>query len=113
MARRFNVYDTIAMMRSRPSMYLGECSLVRLNAFLNGCFFVAHEFGIGYEVQPDFGDFRNWVAQRFNRLESTAGYCSIILHECGGDDRQALDLFFELIEEYRRTFSPGAANFDS
>ena len=32
--RRYNVYETITLIRSRPAMYLGECSIIRLQAFL-------------------------------------------------------------------------------
>jgi hypothetical protein len=102
MATRFNVYEVVARIRQRPAMYLGEPSLVRLRAFLDGCFYLAHEAGIGHEATPDFGGFHDWVARRFGWRESTAGWCNIILDECGGDDRQALERFFDLVEEYRR-----------
>src|SRR5437764_1496231 len=99
----FNVYETIALIRQRPALYLGECSLVRLRAFLDGCLFVVQEFGIEDDTQPAFGGFHDWVARRFGWRESTAGWCNIILQQCGGDDRKALDLFFDLVEEYRRS----------
>ena len=46
MTRSFHVYETVERMRPRPAMYLGQCARIRLRAFLEGCFFIAHEFGI-------------------------------------------------------------------
>jgi hypothetical protein len=98
---RFNVYDLLTLVRRRPAMYLGEASLVRMHAFLDGCLFMAHEFAIEREG-PDFGAFHEWLARRFDWPESTAGWCGILLVECGGDDRAALERFFALVEEFRQ-----------
>ena len=103
MPGRFNVYATIALIRPRPAMYIGDHSLRCLKSFLDGCFFLAEEHGIETSECPVFGGFHDWVAKRFGWYESTAGWCNIIVEECGGDQGKALDRFFELIEEYRRT----------
>ena len=107
--RQFDVYETIALIRPRPAMYIGSNSLVRLRAFLDGCFYMADEFGIECCERPDFGGLHDWVARRFGWYESTAGWCNIIVQECSGDEGKALDRFFELVEEYRRSAEPGAA----
>ena len=99
----FNVYDTIALIRTRPGMYLGDHSLVRLRAFLDGCFYMAERFDLGRGDGPDFGGLHDWVAKKYGWFESTAGWCDIILQECSGDESKALDQFFNLVEEYRRT----------
>ena len=49
---------------------------------------------------------RTLVAKRFGWYESTAGWCHIIVQECGGDECKALDRFFELVEEYRQSGQP-------
>ena len=108
---RFDVYQTLSLIRTRPAMYLGTHSLVRLRAFLDGCFFLAGQQGIECGAQPDFGGLHDWVAKRFGWYESTAGWCSIILQECGGDDSKALDCFFELVEEYRQSSEPSGGRF--
>ena len=109
---RFDVYETIARMRPRPAMWIGHHSLVRLRAFLDGCFYMAHEHGIECREQPDFGGLHDWVAKRFGWYESTAGWCNIIVQECGGDEGEALDRFFDLVEEYRRSAAPGTSSGD-
>jgi hypothetical protein len=107
--KRFDVYATLARVRPRPAMYIGSHSLTRLRAFLDGCFYMAHEYAIECCEQPDFGGLHDWVAKRFGWYESTAGWCNIIVQECGGDEGKALDRFFELVEEYRQSAEPGAA----
>jgi len=103
MARRFDVYELIERVRRCPAVYLGQNSLIRLRAFLDGCFCVAREHEIPTDERPPFGELHDWVARRFGWYESTAGWCNIILQECGGDDAKALSRFFELIDEYRGT----------
>jgi len=106
----FDVYQTITLIRSRPTMYIGSHSLIRLRAFLDGCFYMAHEYGIECCERPSFGGLHDWVAKRFGWYESTAGWCNIIVKECGGDEGKALDQFFELIDEYRRNATSGAVS---
>jgi hypothetical protein len=103
MAGRFDVYEVIDRIRRYPAMYLGQTSLIRLKAFLDGCFWVATEHALPTDDCPPFGELYDWVARRYGWYESTAGWCNIILQECGGDDAKALGRFFELIDEYRGT----------
>jgi len=103
MKQPYSIYDLLAKIRARPAMYLGECSLIRLRAFVDGYSFMANELGIEPRDQPNFSGFHDWVAAKFGWRESTAGWCNIILQECGGDDRKALESFFELIDEYRKS----------
>jgi len=102
MKNHYTIYEILARIRLRPAMYLGKCSLIRLRAFVEGCTFMAQEFGVESRDHPDFGAFHDWVAQRFGWRESTAGWCNIILEECGDDDQKALESFFELVDDYRR-----------
>jgi hypothetical protein len=81
-------------------MYVGSHSLVRVHSFLYGCLFMTREYGIECCERPSFGAFHDWVAKRFGWYESTAGWCNIIVQECGGDESKALDRFFELVDEY-------------
>ena len=102
MTKRYDVYQTIDRIRPRPTMYLGEYSLSRMEMFLGGCFYMADEYGIECCERPNFGGLHDWVALHYGWDESTAGWCNIIVQECGGDQGKALDRFFDLIEEYRR-----------
>jgi hypothetical protein len=103
MKQQYSIYELLAKIRARPAVHLGVWSLVRLQAFLHGYSFMASELGIEPCDQSNFGGFHDWVAARFGWPESTAGWCNIILQECGGDDRKALESFFVLIDEYRKS----------
>lgn len=98
---KFDVYETLALMRERPGVYLGEASLVLLQAFLNGCFHLSDEYGIVRCECPDFHGFHEWVARKFQRFPTAMGWCSIIMEECGGDGDKAWVRFFELLDGYR------------
>lgn len=100
--RDFNVYQFLDVLRERPALWLGDHSLTRLDAFLQGCWFMGHVFFLDCRESPPFGKLHDWVAQRLGWGRTSAGWCTIILHECGGDERRALDRFFELLDEYRR-----------
>jgi hypothetical protein len=102
MKQQYSIYDLLTEIRARPAIYLGEWSLIRLRAFIDGYRFMAQEQGMEPGDQPDFDGFLDWVATRFGWRESTAGWCNIILRESGDDDRTALESFFELIDEYRK-----------
>jgi hypothetical protein len=102
MKQQYSIYDLLAKIRVRPAIYLGEWSLTRLRAFIDGYCYMAYERGIEPGDQPNFDGFHDWVAAKFGWRESTAGWCNIILQESNGDDRVALKSFFELIDEYRK-----------
>ena len=102
MAQQYSIYDLLTKIRVRPAMYLGEWSLIRLRAFIDGYTFLAYELGIEPRDQPDFGGFHDWVARKFGWRESTAGWTNILLQESGGDDRKGLASFFKLLDEYRQ-----------
>lgn len=97
---RFDVYETIALIRPRPALYIGYHSLVRMSAFVDGCFHMAKEYGIECCEEPKLSGLHDWVAKRFGWHESTAGWRNIIFQESGEDDSKALDMFFELVEEF-------------
>ncbi|MEH2280886.1 MAG: hypothetical protein V7K90_06010 [Nostoc sp.] len=99
-----NIYDILAMIRTRPGMYLGQRSLTALRSFLDGYFFAIGKNGILIEEEnPPFSQFHDWVARYYKWNESTAGWKNIILREVG-DEAKACDVFFELLELFKQRF---------
>ncbi|MCC5664560.1 hypothetical protein LC653_11685 [Nostoc sp. CHAB 5784] len=99
-----NLYEILAMIRSRPGMYLGQRSLTALSGFIGGYSFALGENGIFYgEETPPFTQFNDWVARYYKWYESTAGWKNIILREVG-DEAKACDVFFELFELFKQRF---------
>lgn len=53
-------------------------------------------FPLSFRFMHDF------VALKYGEYPSSAGWCSIILKNCGGDEEKAFDRFFELYDEFRQ-----------
>lgn len=83
-------------LRSRPAMFIGECSLTRLAAFIRGYDFALDE--LGQPAEPFFEGFQNWVVQRL-RVPEYHGWETAILKHCSSE-AEAFKLFWELLDEY-------------
>ncbi len=93
-----NTYELIDKMRPRVGMYIGHLSPTHLRSFLDG-----YSFGNSNATKPehpDFGDFHDWVAKKFDYYESTSGWAYMI-EDQRKDQKEALWLFFELLDEFR------------
>lgn len=101
-----NIYEVIDMIRSRPGMYLGEFSVSKLKAFLSGyCSAVWLNKCVEFENQNKliplpFKFFNNFTARKFN-VPKDIGWCGIILQQVGNNEKKGLELFFELLDEYK------------
>ena len=88
--------------RKRTAMYIGEKNINLLKGFMDGYFYGLDSKEIHLrETEPKFKKFHDWVANYFNWYESTAGWKNIILKECGGDEKMAVDKFFELYDKFK------------
>jgi hypothetical protein len=92
-------YELLEKIKKRPSMYLGKRSISQLQVFLDGYTFARRELGIPLtEEEREFEELQEWVEQRFNQA-STQSWARIILFY-SEDERDALERFFELFEEF-------------
>jgi hypothetical protein len=92
-------YDLLEKIKKRPSMYLGKRSISHLQVFLDAYTFARRELDISLtEQEREFEEFQEWVEQRFNQA-STQSWARIILFYAE-DERDALERFFELFEEF-------------
>ena len=92
-------YELIDLVRMRTEMYTGYSSPTHLNSFLSGYFFAKRDETI-IEEKPSFGGFHDWVANKFDYNESTSGWAHMI-EDQREDKKEALYLFYELLDEYR------------
>jgi len=96
-----DLYDIIRNIQKRPAMYLGQPSITHLQSFLAGYFVARHQLG---EAETDqekhFANFDTWIQEKF-KIKSSQSWDKIILF-FSQDERQALDLFFELFNEFAR-----------
>ena len=94
-----NEYELIDMIRMRTEMYTGHSSPTHLHSFLSGYFFAKTHEAIK-EESPKFHRFHDWVANKFDYYESTSGWAYMI-EDQREDKKEALYLFYELLDEYR------------
>jgi hypothetical protein len=96
---RMELYELIRKIKKRPAFYLGQKSLSHLQVFLDGYTFARRQSGIPISAQEqEFEKFQEWIEQRFQQ-PNTQSWTKIILFH-SEDEAQALDLFFELFDEF-------------
>jgi hypothetical protein len=89
----------------RPAMYVGNTSIVRINAFMNG--FSYAKLLAGEDVKDDlYRGFTEWVAKRF-RIKSTHGWESIISF-MAQSEATAYEMTKELWSEYKTQYQERA-----
>lgn len=94
------LYDMLQNIKQRPGMYLGKCSITRLNMLLAGYAMARAELGLPLtEQEKEFGGFQDWIQERY-KINSNHGWDSIILFY-SADERDALNKFFDLFEKFR------------
>ncbi|WP_326666980.1 hypothetical protein [Streptomyces canus] len=99
-----DVYDFLEEVRLRPGMWVNRSSLQHLDSMLTG-YRVA--LGIHDIAEPfDFwtpgsqGRFAEWLWQRLGR-HSPLGWAVEIEREAERSGRPAMEMFFELLDEFR------------
>lgn len=91
--------DMLQSIKQRPGMYLGKCSITRLHSFLIGYMGARQDLGLPTtEQETEFDKFQEWVQERFD-IKSSHSWNDIILFY-SADERDALNKFFELFEEF-------------
>lgn len=96
--------DMINTIRKRPGLFLGNNSITALWHFLNGYQAAERDFGVDWKGELFPLRFK-YMSEFINiRLEchNNLGWCSHILTFCNGDEKKALDMFFDLYDEYKQ-----------
>ena len=98
-------YELIAKIKKRPALYLGKESISHLQVFLDGYTFARRELKVPVSnEEADFENFQEWIEGKFN-LPDTQSWAKIILFY-SADERDALERFFELFDEFvKRNYS--------
>lgn len=90
--------DLFDKILARPAMYVGNCRIERIGAFMDGYVHAKYEAGELLEDDPYFG-FNGWVARRF-KIRSAHNWVGII-EFMSGSESAAFDMTRELWGEYR------------
>jgi len=92
-------YELIDSLRMRTAMYIGHVSPTHLQSFLSGYYYFNKDEDNEVK-EPNWREFNDWVANKFDYSESTSGWAYMI-EDQREDDKEALYLFYELLDEYR------------
>jgi hypothetical protein len=96
-----SIYEVLERIRSRPALYLGESTIVRLDAYLVGIITGLGMAELALRDAHDFHRFHGWVAGRLNINESASGWCRMIRSKSASDE-DAMKQFFVLLDEFRK-----------
>lgn len=90
-----NLFDKIL---AKPAMYVGNCRIERIGAYMDGYIYAKWEAGDLREDDPYFG-FNGWVARRF-RIKTAHNWVGIIQF-MSGSEASAFEMTVELWDEYK------------
>ncbi len=101
------LHRMIRKIQTRPGMYIGSNTLTSLEHFLDGYQAAERDFGVGMcrngnLFPPDFYYMHNFADFRLQTECLCAGWRHNILTYCHGDEEKALNLFFDLYQEFRQ-----------
>ena len=97
------ILDTI---RERPAMYLGEPSLIRLSAFVDGYLACEYDNRLLPYKEPETAEFCEWLSRQL-KTSASLGYVEMLLALDDGDDAAAYHDFWSYLDEYRAEKKPG------
>lgn len=102
-----SLHRMIRQIQTRPGMYIGSNTLTSLEHFLDGYQAAERDFGVGMcrngnLFPPDFYYMHNFADFRLQTECLCAGWRHNILTYCHGDEEKALNLFFDLYQEFRQ-----------
>lgn len=104
---KLGLHRMIRKIQTRPGMYIGSNTLTSLEHFLDGYQAAERDFGVGMcrngnLFPPDFYYMHNFADFRLQTECLCAGWRHNILTYCHGDEEKALNLFFDLYQEFRQ-----------
>lgn len=94
-----SVFDWLEGVRARPGMYIANASLRELQTLVYGYYAGLHTHGLVEPVPEMTNHFSTWLYHQ-KRWSTASGWASAIISNAGA--REPLDVFFELVESYRK-----------
>lgn len=93
------LHHLLERIKQRPGMYIGQCSITRLNMLLVGYSQARMELGLPRtEQEKNFDNFQEWIQDKFN-INSSQSWESIILSN-STNEKDAFYKFFQLFEQF-------------
>lgn len=97
-----SIYEMFEDLRERPGMYLGKKSITLLYVYFGG--YIHKDFKANFtNYHTSFCDFTEFV-RKYHNGSLSKGWSSLILDATDGDEEKAVDLFYELLDEFKKQF---------
>ena len=97
-----DVYEFFDKIKERPAKYVGKKSLTRIQMFFYGYCYALDLQHIEFKGEKFKSySFHDWIAEKLGWRESTSGWLNMILDKANGDEEKAVDLFYELLDEFK------------
>lgn len=97
------IHRMIRQIQTRPGMYIGSNAITPLFYFLEGYRAAERDLGVcwhGNLFPLDFRFMHSFADARLHTECVCAGWCHNMLTFCHGDEEKALNLFFDLYQEF-------------
>lgn len=94
-----DLQELLQLLRVRTPMYIGEHSIIRFSAFLQGYFFAIRLQEGNYEMPRCMSKFTEWLAEKYS-ITSAWDWEHILFHLANHDDKAALELFWKKWDEF-------------
>lgn len=95
------LYQLLDSIKQKPALFLNQQSVMALHSFLLGWKTAKNIYQLPKdEDEHDFAGFQEWITQRYD-IGSSQAWPRIITF-FSRDEKESLNLFFDLLEEYRK-----------
>lgn len=99
------LYQLLDSIKSNPALFLNQPSVSGLHTFLLGFQTAKNVYQLPQEEdEQGFAGFQAWVAKQYD-IQTNQSWSRIISF-FAKDDKDSLNLFFKLLDEYRNEASP-------
>ncbi|WP_375472964.1 hypothetical protein [uncultured Nostoc sp.] len=95
-----NLSTLLQKIKENPVMYIDKPSITCLDFFVGGYLSQLSNLGLTPEGYPMEG-FQEWI-QEGEKTNLSISWAEILIFSCGGSDRNAFYIFFELFEKFRK-----------
>lgn len=96
-----NLFELLILIQKRPELYIGEKTLTCLSNNINGYNLSSFINNTEKENKNIWEEFNDFVAEKVGYFESTSGYKNMILEKNEFDETKSLNMFFELLEQFK------------
>jgi hypothetical protein len=98
------IHQLLLDIKKRPTLYLSRYSIFDMQSFYHGYYAAKRELNLHQTTEViEFEDFLEWIRSVYKIKTNQSWAMLILFHSI--DEKDALDRFFQLFEEFMKTKS--------